>query len=236
MLRRLLSNSESKIILLYIFTTALIYCFFWVGYYFLPFASAVVLSVVLTVLMGIVYAIFRKTTLMPILFVAVLSSSIGLIISSFFTATSIVPSRFFGLVLVIMLAYKSLQAFVGAKIKSRKLYYAFFTVSIALEIIALICVCVAAFINAGLYWQIFFTLTLCFFYSCTQIYFRKHKDENLWKFVANAYLLGFIFIFILVILLVISMLLEDGEPLGALFEGIGAGIDSDINPKKKRKK
>ena len=35
MLKKLLNNKESKIILIYIITTAVIYGFFWIGYYFL---------------------------------------------------------------------------------------------------------------------------------------------------------------------------------------------------------
>ena len=229
MLRKLFDNNEVRIILIYIITTAIIYASFWIGYYFMPFWVALGVSIVLFAVGGALYAVFRKYYWSPMAYVFALSAGIGLAVSLLFIALPIVPSKFFGVVLLIMLGYKILQAVFGAIVKQRLASYIMLIVCLLAELVACIIVGVVAYADAGLYWQIFFALLLCFFYSCAQIYLRKCGKENFWHNAAIAYLLGFVFIFVLVVLLVISMLAEDGAPLGILFEAGGEGIGGALS-------
>ncbi|MDD4003169.1 MAG: hypothetical protein PHE12_03150 [Clostridia bacterium] len=196
----------------------------------MEFEFSLLLSFGLVVVFGALYSIFRKSTFVSLLFVFIISLSIGMAISSFFIATKIVPSRFFGLVLLIMLFYKVFQAFLGGIIKNKKIYYTFFTVCCFLEAAACIIIGFGAYADAPLLWQVFYALLICFFYSCAQIVLRNKAEKEFWKSAVNAYLLGFVFIIVLVIILIICVLSEDGSLLEVFF---GSG---DVSTGKKKKK
>lgn len=223
---------ERKIIFIYFITTVILYCGFWLSYYNMGYVLSLLLSLGLVVVFGVLYSFFRKSTLMSLLFVFIISLSIGMAISSFFIATKIVPSRFFGLVLLIMLLYKVFQALTGGIIKNKKLYYTFFTVCCFLEAIACIFIGFGAYADAPLLWQVFYSLLICFFYSCSQIVLRNRADSEFWKSAVTAYLLGFVFIIVVVIVLIISVLSEDGSLLEIFF---GSG-DISAGERSKKKK
>lgn len=216
---------EKRIIVIFILTTILIYAAFALAGLINSAGSLLALSVALTVVLGILFGVFHKTFWAPALYVAALSTAIGLAIRAFFAWTGFVPSMFFAAVLAAMLVYKTLQAMLGAKIKGRL----FAAVCLFLELAACVAVGITAKSNPGLKWQIFFALALCFFYSCTQLALRKAKGGNLWRAAAISYLMGFVFIFLLVILIAISIASEDGAPLEFLFEGVAEGVAEGVS-------
>lgn len=242
MIKKLFENIEAKMIALYVATTVILYGSFWAGWYSgAEFVVLLVIAVVLVIIVGLIFLVawnLKKSTWAPMLMVMAAITAIGLSISAFFVATGITPSRFWGLCLLIMLAYKTWQAMLGRVFKSRAAYYSFFTLFTVLEIIATIVVGVSAFVNGPLTWQVFYALVICFFYSCGQIALRKKAEtnENFWKSAAIAFLTGFVFIFILIVVLILTILSQDGSGMGDLFSGItldgpsGRGKKKNQNP------
>lgn len=176
-----------------------------------------------------------KFPFIPIVSIILINIGIGFTISAFFLITKIVPSRFFGLVLLIMLGYKIVQLVIGEffqnTLKSKWLFRTLYIFCLILEIIGAILIAVYAWQAEPIMWQVFYALLLCIFYSFGQLYLRKQTKKNFWDVASMAYLLGFVFIFVIAII-ILSIFGGDGSiDLGGLGDLGPVG-----NDKKKRKK
>lgn len=208
MISKLFAGIEAKMVALYMAATVILYGSFWLGWYSgMLYNTLLTLALVFVVVFAVIFFVFKNTTWAPMLTMMITITAIGFVISAFFVATRIVPSRFWGLCLLIMLAYKTAQALLGRLFGSRTAFYAFCTVLAVLEAIATAVVGVFAFMNGPLTWQVFFALLICVFYSLGQIALRKNSAANFWKTAATSFLKGFVFIFVLVVILILS----DGE-------------------------
>lgn len=215
-----------KLVAIYFGAVALLYAGFWLGYYNLTNWQGVIISASLVVLSCIALAIFRDKTAFAIQLCVVVSFSLGMAISTFFVILKIEPSRFFGLVLLIMLGYKILQTFIISKIPFKK---SFSIICIILEIIACTVFGVFAQKDAGLYSQIAFSCAVAVFLSFGQIALYQGAENAFWRTIALSFVLGFVYIVVIMVLIIISIASEDGSFL----EVFGDGLTFGNNKKKK---
>lgn len=176
-----------------------------------------------------------KFPYIPFISIAVLNTAIGIVMSAVFLQQNIVPSRFFGLVLLIMLGIKIGQLLFGEFLLNTlkaKWLFSFFTAGFILAEIAACFYIIPIFLNdAAIGLQLLFTGLLCVFYSLGQIHVRKKWGKSFWDEAAVAYMYGFIYV-IVVLVIVGIMIATKGEAL----EGVGdIGIEIGSSKAKKKK-
>ncbi|MCL2484170.1 MAG: hypothetical protein FWD89_04600 [Firmicutes bacterium] len=222
--RTLMKKPVIKLNIFYSALLVLLYCGFWLGWYSNSIGFALGFGIAVVAIAGIIFLIFGRKTPVTIIFGLSTGIGVGLTISAFFLHFDLEPSRFFGLVLLIFLGIKCLQAFVCAHIPFKRIFIVSF---IALEITATILVCVFADLDYALMSQIAFGLAVGIFLSLGQIgFFSRKNPEDTWKNAAMGLLIGYAIIF----LIVISIIFEGGglEGIGDLSSG-----GPDVSKKKK---
>lgn len=179
------------------------------------------------------FILHPKFPFIPFISIVILNITIGIVMSAVFLQNGIVPSRFFGLVLLIMLAIKIGQLLFGEFLINNlkaKWWFSFFTAAfIILEIAACFYIIPILLNNDAIGLQLLFTGLLCVFYSLGQIHVRKKWGKTFWDEAAVAYMYGFIYVIVALVILGI-VIATKGEALHGL-EGVG-----DIGSAKKKKK
>lgn len=202
-----------KLTVLYCVTLGILYGAFWCGYYWIEGWWGIGLAVFMVAATSVLLALFTKKSWSAIVSCLSVSAGIGLSVSTFYVVLEVEPSRFFGLVLLAVLLYKSLQNFFMAGLKHKKLIT--FLV-IALEVLLAVIFFARMASNKGLNSQIGFACVTAIFLSFGQLTLYKCGANDMWRTIALSYVIGFVFIVVFIVLLIISILAEDGSALELL--------------------
>lgn len=96
-----------------------------------------------------------------------------------------------------------------------------------------IAACIAVGLNTGknpeLLWQIFCAILICVFYTFGLMVMQNSNASSFWRTAALCYLVGFVVIFVVIVLLIISVLAEDGSPFETFGEFIGEGVGGMVD-------
>jgi len=181
------------------------------------------------------FILHPKFPFIPFISVAVLNIAIGIIMSAVFLQNDIEPSRFFGLVLLIMLGIKIGQLLFGEflinALGAKWLFSIFTVLFILAEIAACFYIIPILINNDAIGLQLLFTGLLCVFYSLGQIHVRKKWGKTFWDEAAVAYMYGFIYVIVVAVIAGV-VIATKGEAL----QGVGDIGSLDFSSNKKRKK
>ena len=225
-MRELIKKPATKLNIFYIALVVILYGGFWFGFYLLNIEWAIGLGVAVVVIPLILFAIFNKSTSAAVVLGLLTGVGLGLCISAYFLHANLNPSKFFGLVLLILIGIKCLQAYICSVIKYKRTYLAIFAV---VEVAAAIVVLVYASIDPALMSQIAFSIGIGVFLSLGQIgYFSKKRSFDSWRNAAVGLFIGYIILFLLIISLI------SGEGDGVDLSGFGGEVGNGSKKKKKK--
>lgn len=220
----LFNKPVTKLNIMYCILLAALYAGFWIGYYFLTVGWSLGLGIAITVIPLVFFIIYRKKTAVAIIFIIATGLGLGLCISAFFLHKELIPSKFFGLVILIFLGIKCLQAFICSIIAYKKLLIMGF---VFVEILAVILLLANIEIfDAALKAQVIFALAISIFLSLGHIgFFSKEYSLNSWRNAAIGLLIGYI----IIVIIIICLIAEDGP------DGFDLSLDIDAKKPKPKK-
>jgi len=224
---QLIKKPVTKLNIMYLVLLVALYGGFWLGFYLLTIGQALTVGIVIVFFHLCFFILHKKNTVVALTFIITTGIGLGLCISAYFLHSELIPSRFFGLVLLIFAGIKCLQSFICSIIKYKKIFIA---CMIALEIIAIIILLINIHFEPALIAHILFALAISIFLSLGHIgFFMRNYHKNSWRNAALGLLIGYI----IIVLLIIFLITEGNSAEG--LEGLAA-IGDDSNREKKENK